>query len=62
MTYIFGYFSFLMFLIFGAIGVSMTILSNNVTADFDKECISNTGAAYNIDTIYSEGSKIMCTK
>ena len=40
----------------------MTILSNNVTADFDKECISNTGAAYNIDTIYSEGSKIMCTK
>ena len=62
MTYIFGYFSFLMFLCFGALGISMVILSNNVTADFDKECIANTGIAYSIDTIYSEGSNVMCTK
>jgi len=62
MTYLFGYFSFLMFLIFGAMGVSMVILSNNVAADFDKECIANTGHAYSIDNIYYEGSKIMCTK
>ena len=40
----------------------MVILSNNVTADFDKECIANTGIAYSIDTIYSEGSNVMCTK
>ena len=61
-TYIFGYFSFLMMLIFGAVGVSVVILSNNVTADFDKECIAKTGIAYSIDQIYSEGSNIMCTK
>jgi hypothetical protein len=62
MTYIFGYFSLLMFLVFGAIGSSMVILSNNITSDFDKECVANTGIAYSIDQIYSEGSNIMCSK
>ena len=51
-----------MFLVFGAIGTSMVILSNNITADFDKECVANTGISYSIDQIYSEGSEIMCTK
>jgi hypothetical protein len=52
MTYIFGYFSFLMMLTFGAMGVSMVVLSNNITSDFDKECIADTGIAYQIDNIY----------
>ena len=61
-TYLFGYFSLLMFLTFGAIGTSIVVLKNRLVDDFDKECASKTGVAYTIDSIYNEGVETMCTK
>ena len=51
-TFIFGYFSLLMFLVFGCIGTSVVVLKNRIVDDFDKECVSKTGVAYSIDNIY----------
>jgi hypothetical protein len=62
MTYIFGYLSLIIFLLFGAVGSSFLILSSKITSDFAKECSSNTGMAYAIDQIYRDGSALMCSE
>ena len=51
-TYIFGYMSLIICLLFGSIGTSFLLFSHKITSDFAKECSSNTGIAHSIDQIY----------
>eukprot|EP00355_Strombidium_rassoulzadegani_P006827 CAMPEP_0168616760 /NCGR_PEP_ID=MMETSP0449_2-20121227/5192_1 /TAXON_ID=1082188 /ORGANISM="Strombidium rassoulzadegani, Strain ras09" /LENGTH=163 /DNA_ID=CAMNT_0008657553 /DNA_START=271 /DNA_END=759 /DNA_ORIENTATION=- len=42
--------------------MSYQILSERLKVDFAKECNSQTGKAHQIDMIYSQGQKILCSE
>lgn len=61
-TYIYGYSSLLLALIFCATCMTFNVLHNKVHSDFAKECNSKTGIAYQIDQVYATGENIFCSK
>ena len=74
-NYIFGYANLILMAMFMSVGMSIIILqckwnyhlSNlkislaRVVSDFAKECATTTGKAHQIDTMYKQGSGLLCT-
>ena len=58
----YGYLSLIIFCVFLAAASSFIIINSKITSDFAKECNSKTGMAFQIDQIYAEASKVMCTE
>ena len=61
-SYMFGYMSSIFAMIFIAAISAYLILYTRVADDLGKECLTKTGMAHQIDSIYSQGQKILCTE
>mmetsp|Transcript_16853 Transcript_16853/g.12045 ORF Transcript_16853/g.12045 Transcript_16853/m.12045 type:complete len:140 (-) Transcript_16853:347-766(-) len=61
MSFMFGYLTLSIALIFFALGVSALIIKNTYSQVVDQQCQDEYGVIYELDMIYLKGDQMMCS-
>eukprot|EP00347_Sterkiella_histriomuscorum_P008307 403345590 len=60
-TFIYGYISMCIMMIFFALAIATVILKRSFMSEMNKNCLATSGMVYDMDQIYQKGDSVLCS-